>query len=324
MSHLPSKPVLCIDFDGCINSYKSGWQEPHIIPDEPNPGAIEALLGYMEHFCVCIHTSRVNRLNGDEDAALTNMKALAAWLVKWGVPAARICTFADYQPEGLRDDMLNIVRTKPPAQVTIDDRGWTFDGTWPSAAQLRAFRPWNRRDVSGQPAIPPAASPPAPGANAPENVPVGPVRLTISGQPAVREDGGTAVLLPPGATGTDPATGEAFEVRMASPFPDDELHRRFRALDLVMRITAERAGIEGDPFSTENIEAVARHLEGGGGPAPAGGEGLAALIAQARQHMPGLTPEGRLSVARDLMDGYCRACGDWFSPDGVCYCCNYD
>jgi hypothetical protein len=299
MSHLPSKPVLCIDFDGCINSYKSGWQEPHIIPDEPNPGAIEALLGYMEDFCVCIHTSRVNRLNGDADAALTNMKALAVWLVKWGFPAARICTFADYQPEGLRDDMLNIVRTKPPAQVTIDDRGWTFDGTWPTIEQLKAFRPWNRRAVSGQPAIPPAANLPLQEANAPENLasgtceycgqdlaqdihgncleagaffpgftgqPLGPIRLIVSGQPAHIDGNQPVLMLPPGAIGLNPATGETFEVRMASPFPDDELQRRFRVLDLVMKITAERAGIRGDPFATENIEAVARYLEDGVGP----------------------------------------------------------
>lgn len=324
MSRLPSKPVLCIDFDGVINSYKSGWREPHIIPDEPNPGAIEALLGYMEDFCVCIHTSRVNRLNGDADAALQNMKALGVWLTKWGFPATLIYTFADYQPEGLRDDMLNIVRTKPPAQVTIDDRGWTFDGTWPTVEQLKAFRPWNRRDVSGK-ALP---LPPAAGecgscgqdlgrdihGNCPDGA--GAAEKADCHAAAIAADR----VIPSSVRVREPLFFSDIAALPRTPFDDAELQRRYLALDLIMRITAERVGVTGDPFATENLEAMARHLEGGGGPPTAGLEGLPALVAEARRHLPGLPPEARLAAARDLMDGYCKVCGDRFTPDGGCRC----
>jgi hypothetical protein len=53
--NLSRKPVLCLDFDGVIHGYQSGWQGANVIPDPPVPGAIEALLTYTEHFIVCIH-----------------------------------------------------------------------------------------------------------------------------------------------------------------------------------------------------------------------------------------------------------------------------
>ena len=34
---------------------------------------------------------------------------------------------------------------KPPAMVSIDDRGLTFDGTWPDIESLLNFKPWNKR-----------------------------------------------------------------------------------------------------------------------------------------------------------------------------------
>ena len=37
------KPTLCVDFDGVIHSYISGWKGADVIPDPPVPGAIEAL-----------------------------------------------------------------------------------------------------------------------------------------------------------------------------------------------------------------------------------------------------------------------------------------
>ena len=35
---------------------------------------------------------------------------------------------------------------KPPALVTLDDRGITFDGTFPNPKDLLAFRPWNKKE----------------------------------------------------------------------------------------------------------------------------------------------------------------------------------
>ena len=45
----PMKKIICIDFDGVIHSYKSGWQGIDAIPDPPNKGAFEWLESLFDH-----------------------------------------------------------------------------------------------------------------------------------------------------------------------------------------------------------------------------------------------------------------------------------
>lgn len=69
------KPILSIDFDGVIHSYKSGWKGAHVIPDPPVPGAIAALFRYLEAgFDVAIFSSRSKSLRG--------RWAMQRWLAK--------------------------------------------------------------------------------------------------------------------------------------------------------------------------------------------------------------------------------------------------
>ena len=62
-------PILCIDFDGVLHSYSSGWKGARNIPDPPVTGAIEWLDSLVEDgeavcamaprfrdFDVCIYT----------------------------------------------------------------------------------------------------------------------------------------------------------------------------------------------------------------------------------------------------------------------------
>ena len=139
-----TKPTLCLDFDGVIHSYSSGWKGANVIPDPPVDGAIDALMGYLDHFVVCIHTSRFNAENEGKGLSPSPMTAVAEWLERCGVPPALIVRNADSEPFGLTLGCVNLCRTKPPALVTIDDRAVTFDGTFPSADEIRAFRPWNK------------------------------------------------------------------------------------------------------------------------------------------------------------------------------------
>lgn len=127
-----SKPILCLDFDGVIHSYTSGWKGARNIPDPPTKGAIEfihaALCGGWD---VVIHSSRARHWGG--------ISAMRAWLKKhagalwWEAPGSL----------GLED--VRFARWKPSAQITIDDRAITFDGTWPAFSDLRSFKPWNKR-----------------------------------------------------------------------------------------------------------------------------------------------------------------------------------
>ena len=112
------KPTLCLDFDGVIHSYESGWQGVATIPDPPTPGARSFVERAMEHFRVVIFSTRC--------ASSEGRAAIARWLYNNDFP------------------QLTIAKTKPPALITIDDRALTFTGEWPELEDLLAFKPWNR------------------------------------------------------------------------------------------------------------------------------------------------------------------------------------
>jgi hypothetical protein len=148
-----SKPILCLDFDGVIHSYTSGWKGAGEIPDPPVAGALAAILGYIEAgFQVAIFSSRSKSWSG--------RLAMRRWLRRHF--REHFWTIGLEHPEapwtGLDTDELHdqhahriVAREikwpwfKPPALITIDDRALTFDGTWPTAETIRAFRPWNKK-----------------------------------------------------------------------------------------------------------------------------------------------------------------------------------
>jgi hypothetical protein len=128
------KPILCLDFDGVIHSYKSGWQGIDIISDEPVEGAIDFLYKAIEYFEVCICSTRSNQPGG--------IKAMQDWLYKhekiWRekqkvVPRTSLSLCLKWPTEN------------PPAFLKIDDRALTFNGIFPSIKELFAFKPWNKK-----------------------------------------------------------------------------------------------------------------------------------------------------------------------------------
>jgi len=66
------KPILCVDFDGVLHSYKSGWNGAQIVADPPVDGALEFLIRATEHFQVCIYSSRSRQWGGK--------RAMKQWL----------------------------------------------------------------------------------------------------------------------------------------------------------------------------------------------------------------------------------------------------
>lgn len=119
-----SKPILCLDFDGVIHSYTSGWKGADVIPDPPVADAIRFMREALEHFRVAIYSSRSGQPGGIE--------AMQAWLRRH---ADNLDWFA----------AIEWPTTKPSAFITIDDRALTFDGTWPRMENLKTFQPWNKR-----------------------------------------------------------------------------------------------------------------------------------------------------------------------------------
>ena len=124
-----SKPILCLDFDGVLHSYKSGWQGARNIPDPPVDGAITFLLEALDAgWDVVIHSSRARYFGG--------ITAMRNWLRMhagnaWDTMGPSIC-------------QVRFTRWKPPSIITIDDRAVTFNGQFPSMKSLRQFKPWNK------------------------------------------------------------------------------------------------------------------------------------------------------------------------------------
>ena len=127
------KPILCLDFDGVLHSYTSGWQGAEVIPDPPVPGAMHFIWDATDHFRVAIFSSRSNRLRG--------RAAMERWLRMH---------FREYWAADRTtcDDKLAEIEwptEKPAAFITLDDRAITFDGTWPNIEMLLNFKPWNEK-----------------------------------------------------------------------------------------------------------------------------------------------------------------------------------
>ena len=118
-----SKPDLIVDFDGVIHSYLSGWKGAEIIEDPPVAGAGKALTEYVKWFNVHVFSSRSH-----QDGGIT---AMYYYCREWfGEEVA---------------NQLNFPTTKPPGVMTIDDRGFCFEGRFPSVDFIRNFKPWNKR-----------------------------------------------------------------------------------------------------------------------------------------------------------------------------------
>lgn len=156
-----NKPILCLDFDGVLHSYTSGWKGATVIPDPPVPGALEFVVGALDRFQVAILSSRSHQWFG--------RYAMKRWLRKHLIAAAGYdfsdtpewwanhiakSAFADPWNDEVRWAADNVVRMilwplhKPSAMVTIDDRAITFTGAWPALSELRAFQPWNKRKAA--------------------------------------------------------------------------------------------------------------------------------------------------------------------------------
>lgn len=129
---MSKKPILCLDFDGVIHSYTSGWKGAAVIPDPPVPGTFDFIRRAQEHWTIAIFSSRSLQEGGLE--AMKDYVALNSEI-------------------GFRDPIVGLEwpLEKPPAMLTIDDRALTFTGNWADydPADLLTFQPWNKRPKLG-------------------------------------------------------------------------------------------------------------------------------------------------------------------------------
>lgn len=119
------KLTVAVDVDGVINSYTSGFTGASDFPDPPVEGAIE----WLEHLScnrvsVIFHSCRF--------CELWTTESFFVWLQNHGASQGLVAGCDVWSAPG-----------KPKADVYIDDRGFRFEGKFPSAAELAILRePW--------------------------------------------------------------------------------------------------------------------------------------------------------------------------------------
>lgn len=117
--------TICIDFDGVLHSYASGWRGADVVADPPTAGAIAWLRSLLDSRRVSpvIYSSRSKTPEG--------IAAMQNWLLDNGLTA---------------DDVraLEFPTQKPAAFLTIDDRAICFTGDFPSIDTMVNFKPWNK------------------------------------------------------------------------------------------------------------------------------------------------------------------------------------
>ena len=127
---------VCLDFDGVLHSYVSGWQGASVIPDPPVEGMVLKLRSYLAATLkLAVHSARSAQADG--------IQAMHSWIDHHDAATRRP------EDEPLVDQLLFPFH-KPAAKVYLDDRGLRFTGKFPSVDELmRSFRVWNEADKLG-------------------------------------------------------------------------------------------------------------------------------------------------------------------------------
>ena len=139
------RDAIAIDFDGVLHSYVSGWKGVSVIADHPVPGAIGWLIGIAMYspYDIIIHSCRCREQEGIE--------AIENWIydqVKTQLNHSSQYAYEEGYQE-MEDDLVSVCASivcsaekSTKAFIFIDDRGWKFNGTFPSLTELDHFKPW--------------------------------------------------------------------------------------------------------------------------------------------------------------------------------------
>lgn len=136
------KYIICCDFDGVLHSYSSGWQGADTISDPPVPGALEWLIAISQddRFELAVYSSRSKEPGGIDAMDFWLWTHLRNHAAAQGMKNTEAKQWA-------RDTIsrLTFPTQKPAASMTIDDRAFRFEGLFPTAEWMLAFKPWNKR-----------------------------------------------------------------------------------------------------------------------------------------------------------------------------------
>lgn len=134
-------PIICVDFDGVVHSYKSGWKGVSNIPDPPVEGAIKWLEDHLpcpDSLCAMApkYEGPIVQIYSSRSKSWRGRRAMKKWLIKHGLHYGYIS-----------ENILKFPIKKPAAFLTIDDRAICFSGTFPTTKEMMSFKPWNKKEV---------------------------------------------------------------------------------------------------------------------------------------------------------------------------------
>ncbi len=135
-------PILCIDFDGVLHSYVSGWLGPRNIPDPPVPGAIKWLRSLLSdpESISCMAPRYL-----DYNVQIYSSRS-RHWFARYYMKSWLMMQFVRAGYDRHCIELLKFPKEKPPASILIDDRGFRFEGKFPTTEELKKLlKPWNKK-----------------------------------------------------------------------------------------------------------------------------------------------------------------------------------
>lgn len=132
-----SLPILCLDWDGVIHRYGSGWQDGTIY-DDVTDGFFQWAEKAREHFRLVVYSSR--------SATPEGIAAMKSWLLEQRKNLVVASHELKHLPDADLLDWFEFADTKPPAFATIDDRAIRFNGDWSDTflvpERILKMKPW--------------------------------------------------------------------------------------------------------------------------------------------------------------------------------------
>lgn len=132
-----SLPILCLDFDGVVHRYGSGWQDGTIY-DDVTENFFWWAEKAREHFRLVVYSSR--------SATPEGIAAMKSWLLEQRKNLVVTSHELKHLPDADLLDWFEFADTKPPAFATIDDRAIRFNGDWSDTflvpERILKMKPW--------------------------------------------------------------------------------------------------------------------------------------------------------------------------------------
>lgn len=115
---------IVLDFDGTIATYNGEFKSPEQIDGTPIKGTFEFIEKLIKDgYKVCISSSRMSEKSG--------ISAIKEWFINYNFK---------FESE------LEYSYGKLPAHLYVDDRAFTFNGTYPSISYVKNFKPYHERN----------------------------------------------------------------------------------------------------------------------------------------------------------------------------------